>query len=135
MSRSFGVLKWKKGDSCPKSLDKLANGNCHSLYRQLPFALPANAVRPTGNCHSLYRQLPFALPAIAIRPTGKCRSLYRQLPFALPANAVRLLQTEFMTTLLADSWTVTSWQKNNLHKFDLRKLFFNCYLSQPSKVD
>ena len=53
MSRSFGVLKWEKGECCPKSLDKLANGNCHSLYRQLPFALPAIAVRPTGNCHSV----------------------------------------------------------------------------------
>ena len=29
-------------------------------YRQLPFALPAITIRSTGNCHSPYRQLPFA---------------------------------------------------------------------------
>ena len=47
-------------------------------YRQLPFALPAYAIRSTCNCRSPYRQLPFALPAIAIRPTGNCRSLTNQ---------------------------------------------------------
>ena len=57
-------------------------------YLQLPFALPAYAVRSTGNCRSLCRQLPFALLAIAIRPTGICHSPYRQLPFALPAIAI-----------------------------------------------
>ena len=58
-------------------------------YRQLPFALPAYAIRSTCNCRSPYRQLPFALPAIAVRSAGNCRSLCRQLPFALPAIAVR----------------------------------------------
>ena len=51
-------------------------------YRQLPFALPAYAIRSTCNCRSPYRQLPFALPAIAVRSAGNCRSPYRQLPFA-----------------------------------------------------
>ena len=59
MSRSCGLLKWEKGKSYSKFLDKLANGNCHSVYRQMPFGLPAIAVRSTGKCCSVYRQLPF----------------------------------------------------------------------------
>ena len=38
---------------------KLAAGNCHSVCRQMPFGLPAIAVRATGKCHSGYRQMPF----------------------------------------------------------------------------
>ena len=53
MSRSCGLLKWEKGKSYSKFLDKLANGNCHSVYLQLPFGLLAIAVRLTGNCHSV----------------------------------------------------------------------------------
>ena len=79
---SDGAFPYDMGKSPHEPRSKLPTGNCHSLYRQLPFALPAIAVRPTGNCHSPYRQLPFALPAIAIRPTGNCHSPYRQLPFA-----------------------------------------------------
>ena len=75
MSRSCGLLKWEKGKSYSKFLDKLANGNCHSVYLQLPFGLPAIAIRSTGKCHSVYLQLPFGLPANAVRSTGKCRSV------------------------------------------------------------
>ena len=75
---SDGAFPYDMGKSPHEPRSKLPTGNCHSLYRHMPFALPAIAVRPTGNCHSPYRQLPFALPAIAIRPTGICRSLTNQ---------------------------------------------------------
>ena len=52
-SRSCGLLKWEKGKSYSKFLDKLANGKCHSVYRQLPFGLLAIAIRSTGKCRSV----------------------------------------------------------------------------------
>ena len=57
---SDGAFPYDMGKSPHEPRSKLPTGNCHSLYRHMPFALPAIAVRPTGNCHSPYRQLPFA---------------------------------------------------------------------------
>ena len=37
------------------------------VLKPVPSYRPAIAIRPTGNCHSVYRQLPFGLLAIAVR--------------------------------------------------------------------
>ena len=78
---SLGNVVLKPVPSYRPAIAIRPTGNCHSVYRQLPFGLPAIAVRSTGNCRSVYRQLPFGLPAIAVRSTGNCHSAYRQLPF------------------------------------------------------
>ena len=52
-ARSCSVLKSGKGASRSKSLDLLATTNCRSGYRQMPFGLPANAIRSTGKCRSV----------------------------------------------------------------------------------
>ena len=80
-----------------------------------------------GNCHSVCRQLPFGLPANAVRSAGKCRSGYRQLPFGLPANAVRSL---FLRPVRTFSLVVRKVSKLNKIYMRIRKqvaLFCKCW--------